>query len=182
MEDIQRPFKRSPRWRLKPRMQLLDRARMTVWWFIFAKPTADMPFSWQAPTSRPLLRKSRGCPSTSASSTAISADLGQSCEQTFASDPTPSSQPNTIVRSDHLVLPQPHVGIIREPVYLWANQKRISERLEQQAGGGLNSGKPSAGICRLPLNGGCRTSVGRVQPGWTRVQISPGQSKRRRFT
>jgi NTE family protein len=44
------------------------------------------------------------------------------------------------------------------------------------------SGKPLAGICRLPLNGGCRTSVGRVQPGWTRAQISPGQSKRRRFT
>jgi len=36
---------------------------------------------------------------------------------------------------------QPHVGIIREPVYLWANQKRISERLEQQAGGGLDFGK-----------------------------------------
>jgi len=36
---------------------------------------------------------------------------------------------------------QPHVGILREPVYLWANQKRISERLEQQAGGGLDFGK-----------------------------------------
>jgi NTE family protein len=36
---------------------------------------------------------------------------------------------------------QPHLGILREPVYLWANQKRISERLEQQAGGGLDFGK-----------------------------------------
>jgi NTE family protein len=36
---------------------------------------------------------------------------------------------------------QPHVGILREPVYLWANQKRISERFEQQAGGGLDFGR-----------------------------------------
>ena len=36
---------------------------------------------------------------------------------------------------------QPHVGILREPVYLWANQKRISERFEQQAGGGLDLGR-----------------------------------------
>jgi NTE family protein len=36
---------------------------------------------------------------------------------------------------------QPHAGILREPVYLWANQKRISERFEQQAGGGLDFGK-----------------------------------------
>jgi NTE family protein len=36
---------------------------------------------------------------------------------------------------------QPHLGILREPVYLWANQERISERLEQQAGGGLDFGK-----------------------------------------
>ena len=34
---------------------------------------------------------------------------------------------------------------------------------EQQAGGGLDfSGKPLAGICRLPLNGGRRTFVGRA--------------------
>jgi NTE family protein len=36
---------------------------------------------------------------------------------------------------------QPHVGIIRQAVYLWANQKRISERFEQQAGGGLDLGR-----------------------------------------
>ena len=36
---------------------------------------------------------------------------------------------------------QPHLGILREPVYLWANQKRISEYSEQQAGGGLDFGK-----------------------------------------
>src|SRR5258707_15425020 len=33
---------------------------------------------------------------------------------------------------------QPHLGIIREPVYLWDDQKRISEHLEQQAGGGVD--------------------------------------------
>jgi len=36
---------------------------------------------------------------------------------------------------------QPHVGVIRQPIYLWANQKRISERFEQEAGGGLDLGK-----------------------------------------
>jgi NTE family protein len=36
---------------------------------------------------------------------------------------------------------QPHLGIIRQPVYLWADQKRISERFEQQAGGGLDFGR-----------------------------------------
>jgi len=36
---------------------------------------------------------------------------------------------------------EPHLGIIRQPVYLWSDQKRISERFEQQAGGGLDFGK-----------------------------------------
>ncbi|GGH10672.1 serine protease [Silvibacterium dinghuense] len=36
---------------------------------------------------------------------------------------------------------QPHLGLLREPVYLWANQQRISERLFQQAGGGLDFGR-----------------------------------------
>ncbi len=36
---------------------------------------------------------------------------------------------------------QPHVGILREPVYLWQNQQRISERLLQQGGGGLDFGR-----------------------------------------
>ncbi len=36
---------------------------------------------------------------------------------------------------------QPHIGVIRQPVYLWADQKRISERFEQQAGGGLDFGR-----------------------------------------
>jgi NTE family protein len=36
---------------------------------------------------------------------------------------------------------QPTVGIIRQPVYLWQNQVRISEHLEQQAGGGLDVGR-----------------------------------------
>jgi NTE family protein len=36
---------------------------------------------------------------------------------------------------------QPHLGLLRKPVYLWVNQQRASERLEQQAGGGLDFGK-----------------------------------------
>jgi NTE family protein len=36
---------------------------------------------------------------------------------------------------------QPHIGIVRQPVYLWENQARVSERLSQQAGGGLDIGR-----------------------------------------
>ena len=36
---------------------------------------------------------------------------------------------------------QPHLGIIRQPVYSWSDQKRISERFEQLAGGGLDVGR-----------------------------------------
>jgi NTE family protein len=36
---------------------------------------------------------------------------------------------------------QPQIGMIREPVYLWQNQKRVSERLSQQSGGGLDMGR-----------------------------------------
>lgn len=36
---------------------------------------------------------------------------------------------------------QPHIGIIREPVYIWQDQKRVSERLTQQSGGGLDIGR-----------------------------------------
>jgi len=35
---------------------------------------------------------------------------------------------------------QPHLRYLREPVYLWQNQKRISEMLFQRAGGGLDLG------------------------------------------
>lgn len=36
---------------------------------------------------------------------------------------------------------QPHLGVIREPVYLWDHQRRISERFFQRAGGGLDFGR-----------------------------------------
>jgi NTE family protein len=36
---------------------------------------------------------------------------------------------------------QPHLGILRQPVYLWENQTRVSERFSQQAGGGLDVGR-----------------------------------------
>jgi NTE family protein len=36
---------------------------------------------------------------------------------------------------------QPHLGMIRQPVYLWENQVRVSERFSQQAGGGFDLGR-----------------------------------------
>ena len=36
---------------------------------------------------------------------------------------------------------QPHLGLLREPVYLWQNQRRISERFSQHAGGGFDVGR-----------------------------------------
>jgi NTE family protein len=36
---------------------------------------------------------------------------------------------------------QPHIGILRQPVYQWINQDRVSEWFEQQAGGGLDIGR-----------------------------------------
>jgi len=36
---------------------------------------------------------------------------------------------------------QPHIGILREPVYMWEQQKRVSERFSQQAGGGIDLGR-----------------------------------------
>lgn len=36
---------------------------------------------------------------------------------------------------------QPHLSILREPVYIWHKQKRVSEYFEQQAGGGLDVGR-----------------------------------------
>jgi NTE family protein len=36
---------------------------------------------------------------------------------------------------------QPHIGILRQPVYIFANQHRIAERLQQNVGGGLDFGR-----------------------------------------
>jgi len=36
---------------------------------------------------------------------------------------------------------QPHLDILRKPVYEWLNQQRVSEWFEQQAGGGLDAGR-----------------------------------------
>ncbi len=36
---------------------------------------------------------------------------------------------------------QPHLGILRQPVYLWSNQEPISQRFEQTAGGGMDAGR-----------------------------------------
>ncbi len=44
-----------------------------------------------------------------------------------------------VSRSGYFV--QPHIGILREPVYLWDNQRRVSERFSQQAGGGIDVGR-----------------------------------------
>ena len=36
---------------------------------------------------------------------------------------------------------QPHTGLLRQPVYIFDNQQRIAERLQQNAGGGLDFGR-----------------------------------------
>ncbi len=36
---------------------------------------------------------------------------------------------------------EPHTGILREPVYIWANQKRIAERLQQDLTVGFETGR-----------------------------------------
>ncbi|MGA2276890.1 MAG: patatin-like phospholipase family protein [Terracidiphilus sp.] len=36
---------------------------------------------------------------------------------------------------------QPHAGILRAPVYIWANQKRIAERFQQNLDAGLEAGR-----------------------------------------
>lgn len=36
---------------------------------------------------------------------------------------------------------QPHLGIVREPVYIWRDQKRIAEQFHQVAGGGIDLGR-----------------------------------------
>jgi NTE family protein len=54
---------------------------------------------------------------------------------------------------------QPHLGITRQPVYIWENQHRISERFEQQAGGGLDVGKTFSR--RLQLSAEWRAQVTR---------------------
>lgn len=36
---------------------------------------------------------------------------------------------------------QPHAGLVREPVYIWANQKRVAERLQQNLDAGVEAGR-----------------------------------------
>jgi NTE family protein len=36
---------------------------------------------------------------------------------------------------------QPHIGLLRQPVYIFNNQQRIAERLQQNAGGGVDFGR-----------------------------------------
>ena len=47
---------------------------------------------------------------------------------------------------------EPQIGIFRQPVYLWQNQVRISEHLEQQAGGGLEVGRTFNRSLQLSAN------------------------------
>jgi NTE family protein len=36
---------------------------------------------------------------------------------------------------------EPHIGVVREPVYIWANQKRVAERFQQNLSSGLEVGR-----------------------------------------
>ena len=45
-----------------------------------------------------------------------------------------------LLRPDGLFV-QPHAGVLRQPVYIFRNQDRIAERLQQNVGGGLDFGR-----------------------------------------
>ncbi|HEY3990539.1 MAG TPA: patatin-like phospholipase family protein [Acidobacteriaceae bacterium] len=45
-----------------------------------------------------------------------------------------------LLRPDGLFV-QPHAGLLRQPVYIFSDQHRIAERLQQNAGGGLDFGR-----------------------------------------
>lgn len=45
-----------------------------------------------------------------------------------------------LLRSNGLFV-QPHIGLLRQPVYIYDNQQRVAERLQQNAGGGLDFGR-----------------------------------------
>ena len=45
-----------------------------------------------------------------------------------------------LLRPDGLFI-QPHVGVLRQPVYIFRDQDRIAERLQQNVGGGLDFGR-----------------------------------------
>ncbi len=46
---------------------------------------------------------------------------------------------------------QPNIGIVRQPVYLWQNQVRVSEQLSQNAGGGIEVGRTFTRSLRASL-------------------------------
>ena len=46
---------------------------------------------------------------------------------------------------------QPHLGLLREPVYIFSDQQRIAERLQQNAGGGLDLGRTYASRAQLAV-------------------------------
>jgi NTE family protein len=50
---------------------------------------------------------------------------------------------------------QPRAGIVREPVYIWANQKRVAERLEQDLDAGVEAGRTLGNS--LQISAGWRT-------------------------
>jgi len=49
---------------------------------------------------------------------------------------------------------QPRAGILREPVYIWANQKRVAERLQQNLDAGVEAGRTIGN--RLQISAGWR--------------------------
>jgi NTE family protein len=62
---------------------------------------------------------------------------------------------------------EPRAGIVREPVYIWANQKRVAERLEQNLDAGVEAGRTignslqiSAGWRALDTRWGLTTGTG----------------------
>ena len=62
---------------------------------------------------------------------------------------------------------QPHAGIDREPVYLWENQRRVSEWFEQLAGGGIDFGRTFNRHSQLSAQWGMQTIRWNLRSGAT---------------
>ena len=56
---------------------------------------------------------------------------------------------------------EPRVGIVREPVYIWANQKRVADRFQQNLVAGIEAGRTFAQFhCRFQPSGAPKTRAG----------------------
>ena len=68
---------------------------------------------------------------------------------------------------------QPHANVLRQPVYIWANQKRIAERFQQDLAAGLEVGRTSAIRFRSRPSGALQIHAGRFAPAQAEARTLP---------